>query len=1355
MVLCCLVQTFAQRQMWRGTVIDADDGAPMECVNVYVAPGRGSVTNVEGEFIISAEPDESVRLSFVGYKTLTIKANSIRRGIKLSPLNQSIAEVTVLTDNAIIGKVMEKLNKDYSKNQSKYSTYFNRLTYKNDINTEMIESFIEAQSAVHLRHLKLSTGNHWALNRRGDATNSSFKRTNMHLLLSMGPMIKVEDEVSSMMKVLFPKGANLKNVLSRYDVKRIDYNQDNAGDAVACFRFIPKKGLESGVMEGNLYVDVNNYRLLRFSGKISRMAFTKGYGTEQVQRTETNEIEINLNVNYSHDNGYTEVADMAAHVHGERVDFTSLVTNVTKLNLPLTYARDIGQNLLSTIEEIGYNPEVFSQYNIIERTEEEKRLAKEQTNVSENASSQDITDDGIPLIQTLSASERRAPTSTLEYIRHAMRFNDKYPQEKVYLHLDNTAYFKGETIWFKAYVKRADEDVATDLSKVLYVELLNPQGDVVEKRTLPIVHGVSKGDIRVDSIMVTGFYEIRAFTRYMTNWGTDACFSRVIPIFKAPKYEGDWSNPSIDIFSYRNRLNDERQKTEGEANANVVDFTDADNAGAKPLTDSKGDIKVRFFPEGGHLVKGLRNRIALLVTDKDGTPQQVQVSLLAKTEATADNLLTDTIQPQNSAHSTTSASSIPPQNSVPTIIATDAFGRAVIDVLPEQQSAKVNVAVSSNKNYTFPLPPCTDSGCALVVDATGAETVEVDISATADVLGKNLAYVVMNGGKVVRCDTLTAAPQQHLSFVRKHLPQGVNQLTLFDADGRILAERLFFIYPDEKTYNSITVKTKGQTIKPCGRVQFELVSQPFTNISFSAVDAAGLLNGPHGNLSTYMLLDSELRGYIARPEYYLESDDEVHRLATDRLMMVQGWRRYDWRLMSGQSSFVNIQPVEDRLYLMGSVKTQKKRNKDKPLDVSVLFSRPGVEPFGGTITTDSVGQFAFALPDLANSWDLRLIARDGEESVKGIIAIDRLFAPKARYISPEETQVIPTATLPLQKWDTEDEDSLKWISLNKRDIVLKNVTVKAKGRFWDRTNWSNERNATILSNIRYDCDAAADRYADMGMDVPLFTEWLKEKNSLFAGEVTANDRLIGLPEEALERNDDGSYVMKDLDRSHSSTGLHVVLPLEDMDPEQRTNWRIDPPAGYIFTYADGLTYKNRPIAWIVDNQFCTATSMKRKGGTQIMNLASPPSKITGQAINVFNNDNAVNTNTELPITLDEVKSVFISEDNKGLRMHFDYDDLESQNFVIVYLFTHRSFEPRQKNARYTHYQGFNVPSKFQMEDYNTIPPMEDVRRTIYWNPTVITDANGRATVEFWNNSSCTQMYISADGLTKEGKCVSY
>ena len=75
----------------------------------------------------------------------------------------------------------------------------------------------------------------------------------------------------------------------------------------------------------------------------------------------------------------------------------------------------------------------------------------------------------------------------------------------------------------------------------------------------------------------------------------------------------------------------------------------------------------------------------------------------------------------------------------------------------------------------------------------------------------------------------------------------------------------------------------------------------------------------------------------------------------------------------------------------------------------------------------------------------------------------------------------------------------------------------------------------------------------------------------------------------------------------------------------------------------------------------------------------------------------------------------------------------------------------QKGLRRTYFQGFNKPSTFKMEDYSVIPPMADFRRTIYWNPNVKTDAQGKAKVEFFNNSTCEEMYISVEGMTEDGK----
>jgi hypothetical protein len=60
-----------------------------------------------------------------------------------------------------------------------------------------------------------------------------------------------------------------------------------------------------------------------------------------------------------------------------------------------------------------------------------------------------------------------------------------------------------------------------------------------------------------------------------------------------------------------------------------------------------------------------------------------------------------------------------------------------------------------------------------------------------------------------------------------------------------------------------------------------------------------------------------------------------------------------------------------------------------------------------------------------------------------------------------------------------------------------------------------------------------------------------------------------------------------------------------------------------------------------------------------------------------------------------------------------------------------------------------------MTDYSVLPPAQDFRRTLYWNPNVKTSKDGAVKVEFYNNSSCRHLVISAEGITKDGKALVY
>lgn len=162
------------------------------------------------------------------------------------------------------------------------------------------------------------------------------------------------------------------------------------------------------------------------------------------------------------------------------------------------------------------------------------------------------------LVSALSAHTSEAA----QHILKAAQWNRLYPQEKVYLHLDNTAYFLGETIWMKAYVTRSDTENRSNISRVLYVELISPRGFVIERRKLQVTDGLAWGDIKLTKRMLkSGYYEIRAYTRYMTNWGNSNFFSRVIPVFDKPRTEGDYSHMSLEQYDVTRQPYERRVST--------------------------------------------------------------------------------------------------------------------------------------------------------------------------------------------------------------------------------------------------------------------------------------------------------------------------------------------------------------------------------------------------------------------------------------------------------------------------------------------------------------------------------------------------------------------------------------------------------------------------------------------------------------------------------------------------------------------------------------------------------------------------------------------------------------------------
>lgn len=152
-------------------------------------------------------------------------------------------------------------------------------------------------------------------------------------------------------------------------------------------------------------------------------------------------------------------------------------------------------------------------------------------------------------------------------------------KEKIYIHFDKTFYNQGESIWYKIYLVDAINHVPQTLSKVVYVELINPNHEIVESKTIEISDGVGKGDFKLSSESANGIYTIRAYTNFMRNFDDSYFFTKQIPV---------------------NTLNT-NSSLESNLESSLISFT----------------------AEGGNLVSGFLNRIVAKATNSLGNGNMV------------------------------------------------------------------------------------------------------------------------------------------------------------------------------------------------------------------------------------------------------------------------------------------------------------------------------------------------------------------------------------------------------------------------------------------------------------------------------------------------------------------------------------------------------------------------------------------------------------------------------------------------------------------------------------------------------------------------------------------------------------
>src|SRR5688572_9233770 len=498
-------------------------------------------------------------------------------------------------------------------------------------------------------------------------------------------------------------------------------------------------------------------------------------------------------------------------------------------------------------------------------------------------------------------------------------YNNTYPEEKIYLQFDKPFYKPGEDIWFNAFVLNSNTHKASQISDVLYVELIDPKGNVSSQLSLLIKEGSAHGDFQLQENVPGGLYRVRAFTQWMKNFGKENTFEKEIQIQRSitPRlllkldYEKESYGPrdtvkaTINISNLKNEkahradiraivtldakkiavLNYQSDR-EGKAS---VSFTLPDSlqstdgllqiivtAGgvtesisrAVPIILNK--ISLQFFPEGGHWIANSDARIAFKAVNEFGKGADVSGDILDE----KGNIVTKF----ESFHMGMGAFSLK-------------------SLAGKKYFARINIPVGNQKLSA--LPPPIDWGFTLQLKTKSSVAVTWTIYSPL----KTHVYLVGHShGEVGYSSKIdVVAGINTIETPIEKFPGGIGVFTLFDPQGVEHCERLVFL--NEAKRLNVEISADKKRYGPREKVELKIKTTDKDGAPIAAKVALAVADDQlisfaddkQDNILSFMLLSSEVHGEIQEPSFYFDALEPKAAPALDFLLMTQGWRRFTWK----------------------------------------------------------------------------------------------------------------------------------------------------------------------------------------------------------------------------------------------------------------------------------------------------------------------------------------------------------------------------------------------------------------------------------------------------------------------------
>ncbi len=932
------------------------------------------------------------------------------------------------------------------------------------------------------------------------------------------------------------------------------------------------------------------------------------------------------------------------------------------------------------------------------------------------------------------------------------------PQEKVYIHMDNTCYFQGDTIWFAAYLRKTSTDTPSDVSGVLYVELLNNDGYLVERKMIEMKEGRGNGFFALNNqIQYSGFYELRAYTRWQLNWGQFAhkhsraaslwftsfelernyyrdyekLYSRVFPVYDHPQQAGDYTRDMTMRVMRRTFKND----------------PDA----PKPT--------LTLYPEGGNLVAGVENRVAFEAVMSDGewltgslspNPSPIGRGTLGREDSQSKetpNKQTQITPPYGGGAGGEALSR----------------GRGMFTIVPEKgKEQEVTFNTEDGQMVKAKLPKPEEQGVALQVKQEG-DSICIE-TRLAGVNADSLAMTIMHEGHVEALFMLNKASEFHIHQSR--LSCGVNQVTVFDVAGRVWADRLCFVTKQEEMQPTLAISGLQDEYQPYDSIGLDIQGNVGnTTISLSVRD--GILQDElfdNASILTEMLLSSEIRGFVPDPGWFFEADDSLHRAALDLLMMTQGWRRFNWRDMAVKGKWDLTQPSEQAPIVTG-----------------------WVMPFLGRSIVDGeaeINERYYNSLDIVEQIELDQLRREKANKERASNSVEPAYEERIKMLEEqirmqkEAESVANNTKASVATMDAKNEVLVHAELVPASTLVPIVGETKTKNRTFrlqlppfygkavfflaasDTTKWKNGKKYTWTQMLEDNAllpSAKARR--SLWVDDAEFAVRVAQPYPRFVKPYTFYQTHLSERETSDEQ---GRKKLSDDTQQLPELGVRV---------RRNGLWRFDDsqPALIIDYYeALNIAYDaGIPLArallsdYGVKYPYVVPDESMRERADRIYKVfgPSPEQRLREPYCN---------------IPLDSLyspkylKALGRDAPHQG-GLHYDrvllYTDYcprlegskryEGSNLpetrIAYYPYYDGSQRVIYRDRRYI-LDGFAQPTEFYNPDYSKQKPQEptDYRRTLYWNPNLKLDAEGRARVTLYNNSRTTQIQVDAAGQASNG-----